>query len=370
MINVEHKDNTVADFPGNGLKYTGIDVLAHEIRGPLHAAQLSLSLIDRNPNDVNGVIDAVQVAQRQLNRINRLVEDLFDVFRLDQGKIQVDLKLISVNGLMHQAMEDCSWMMEVRDHEFRLDLLEQDVFIGGDLHRLLQVFGNLLGNAAKFTSNHGMIWFRAERQGDRVALTVRDNGQGIKAETMPTIFDFYSQETNGQGGGMGIGLALVKRLIELQGGSVAVESDGLGCGAKFTVTFPVLEGSLPCDEHVDLSTNISTSVLVIDDDESAAKTLAKIITLNGNEAFSVHTGLDGVREAVFRKPDVVLIDISLPDIGGSEVAMRIRKVLPNANLVALTGYWKINEEHVFDHHLVKPIDLPKLFEIINGRLVA
>ena len=215
-------------------------VLAHEVRNPLNNAANAVALIERSPEDRGMVINCAQIMKRQITRISRLVDDLFDLSTINQGKMTLDSGPVSVNHIMELAVDDTACEMETKNHAFTLLPLDKDVRISGDENRLLQVFCNLLSNAAKYTNEHGKICFSAAIEGSDVVFRVTDDGIGISSTAIDTIFDLFIQENPASGrGGIGLGLALVKRLVELHGGQVGVTSPGPGLGSTFVVRLPI-----------------------------------------------------------------------------------------------------------------------------------
>ncbi len=319
---------------------------------------------------------AQSIMERQLKSLMRLVDDLLDMSRITQGKIELRRQIVELASVVEQAIETVRPMIDAHEHKLNVSLPDGPVPLNADPTRLAQIIGNLLNNAAKYSNRGGHIWLSASSAGNELVLHVRDSGIGIDSAALPKVFDMFVQLDKGHGrthGGMGIGLTLVRRLVELHGGTVEASSSGVGEGSAFTVRMPVVV------EHATLangqtghgngasvpSPSAGRPILVVDDNVDAAKMLAALLQGRGHSVHAVHDGPSALGWLAAHVPAIVLLDIGMPVIDGYEVARRIRKrpELRDVMLIALTGWGQPEDrrrsaEVGFDHHLVKPIDLP------------
>jgi PAS domain S-box-containing protein len=347
--------------------------LAHELRNPLAPIHNALEIMLLPDADDATVCTARSIMERQLKSLVRLVDDLLDVSRITQGKIELRRHHVELSSVVAQAIETVRPMIDAQRHELTVTLPDEPLPLHVDPTRLAQVISNLLNNAAKYSEPKGHIWITAWREADHMVLEVRDAGIGLDPAVLPKVFDMFVQVDKGHGrthGGMGIGLTLVRRLVELHGGTVEAESAGLGQGSEFTIRLPVVVE--PCAEsngnnsngHKDRSTaELRRPILIVDDNVDAAKTLAMLLVGKG---YQVHTANDGPAALDWLKahaPAMILLDLGMPVVDGYEVARRIRQQpeFRDVLLIALTGWGQADDrrrsaEVGFDHHLVKPID--------------
>jgi CheY-like chemotaxis protein len=340
-------------------------ILAHEIRNPLSNLNNSVALLEREPQDVNLVLNCAQIMKRQVGRIAHLVDDLFEMSVIDQGKMNLSKTAISVNHLMQLAVDDSTCEMEVKNHNLNMSLLPEDVKVSGDLTRLIQVLCNLLGNAAKYTPNEGRIRFSGRVEEDNVILSIDDDGIGIEPRALESIFDLFSPEMRAAGKtGLGLGLALVKKLVELHDGHVSAYSEGPGKGSRFEVRLPIHHDS---GSETDLPTE-GKRVLLVEDNKDSAHSLKTIIELEGgHEVRTSGSGQEAIQDALCFDPEIVLLDLGLPGMSGEIVARILRKRLPKACIVALTGYSQPEtNDGWFDHFITKPLNFPHLFRILSA----
>jgi PAS domain S-box-containing protein len=351
--------------------------LAHELRNPLAPLRNALQIMKLSGND-QAAENVRAMMERQLSQMVRLVDDLLDVSRISQGKIELHKERLTVAAVVESALEISRPLIETAHHELTVALPPQPLLMDGDLTRLAQVLSNLLNNAAKYTPEGGHIWLTVEASGERqppdtVAIRVRDNGAGIPPDMLPRVFELFTQvdrTLERAQGGLGIGLTLVRQLVEMHGGTVEASSEGLGRGSTFTVRLPLRKeelGRVKEETHrSDSSLNLlnsSLKVLVADDNVDSARSLALLLELTGNEVRIAHDGPSALEAAAAFVPDVILLDIGMPGMSGLEVARRLRAMPPlrDAILVAQTGWGqeedrRRSEEAGFNVHLVKPVD--------------
>jgi PAS domain S-box-containing protein len=359
-------------------------MLSHELRTPL-APILNAVLLLRlhnNRNRLHGIENPVlhqsaSVIERQVGQLARLVDELLEVSRITTGRIQLHQERIAVGGVVAHAVATVRPLIGQCRQELTVSLPAQAIWLYADAARLEQVVVNLLTNAAKYTDSGGHIWLTVQQEGGEALLRVRDTGVGIAPEVLPRIFDLFTQAERSldrSQGGLGIGLALVRRLVEMHGGTVEASS-ALGQGSEFVVRLPVVpvpepQPSLPPAEKAEPS-GPSLRVLVVDDNVDTVTTLAMLVQESGHDVRTAYDGPAVLEAALDYRPDVVLLDIGLPGLNGFEVARQIRQqpALRDAVLVALTGYGREadrrrSQEAGFDHHLVKPADFGKVLQVL------
>jgi signal transduction histidine kinase/ActR/RegA family two-component response regulator len=352
--------------------------LAHELRNPLAPIRYATQLLKPGtPTEM--AADARRMIERQLGHMARLLDDLLDVSRITRGTLEIRRDTLDLRATLRHAIDAARPLAEAVEHDIRVELPNDPLPVSGDETRLIQVVGNIIDNAIKFTNPGGTIYVSAATDGAMIVATVRDTGRGISAEMLPSIFDMFVQgEPNSQAqSGLGIGLALAKQMIELHGGRIDAYSDGPRRGTEFRVLLPrVAEHPAMQDSLVD-ATKVSVlganniRVLIVDDNVDAADSLALFLKITGYQTRVAYDGRTAVEMAEILKPAVVLLDLGLPYLSGHEVARRLR-ALPwgrTARLIALTGWGQ--EEDVrrsrqsgFDEHLTKPVDPEVLIQHI------
>lgn len=354
-------------------------MLAHELRNPLgpicNAVELLHQLRNHAPQQQEQVC---QTIIRQTNHMVRLVDDLLDVSRINQGKITLRHELTELAAFVGAAVEIVQPIMEARGHTLSVNLPSQAVTLYGDSVRLAQIVGNLLHNAAKFTPIGGQIALTTELKGEALWIRVSDNGIGIAPDNTSRIFDLFSQVQRVPDRvqeGLGIGLSLVRRLVELHGGSVAVSSAGEGMGSMFEIRLTVMEVAQSAKPTSSVTTPPASSshrILVVDDSVDSAAMLCALLEMHGHTVAISNTGQEAIAAAKEFHADIIFLDIGLPDITGYEVALRIRRLpgIPRPKLVALTGYGQERDRQEalaagFDHHVVKPIKIDTLVTLIS-----
>jgi two-component system, chemotaxis family, CheB/CheR fusion protein len=363
-------------------------LLAHELRNPLAPLLNAAHLLEAAEADGAAVERAKDMLRRQIQHMARLIDDLLDVSRITQGKIRMRKQPLELESLLTRAVELNRQQLDARGQELSLSLPREPVEIDADPTRLEQIFGNLLHNASKFTSQGGHIWVTVALDGagsqspEEVVVRVRDNGVGMAPETLPHVFELFMQEDRSldrTGGGLGIGLTLVHRLVALHGGSVEAHSAGLGKGSEFVVRLPVLPPAEPKRREVAAAGTGAAAaaspsprrVLVVDDNVDTAESLALLLRLKGHEVEVAYDGPTALDAATAFHPEVVLLDIGLPGLDGYQVARRLRRRgrSPGVLLVAMTGYGQEEDqrrarEAGFDHHLVKPVDPQAIYDLL------
>ena len=353
-------------------------MLGHELRNPLSPIVTALHLIrQRKPG---GIEYELTVLDRQVAHLARLVDDLLDVSRIAQGKVDVKRDALALDAVLARAVEMASPLFEQRRHELAVSI-DPDLYVTGDLVRLSQVFANLLTNAAKYTPPGGHVAVRAAREGGEIVVSVRDDGVGIAPDMLPRVFDLFVQEKQSidrSGGGLGLGLAIVRSLVRLHGGEVAARSEGTGEGSEFVVRLPALDADARVQEtRARATTNppppsTQRRVLVVDDNVDAADLLAFALEASGFATRTAHDGPDALRLAEEFHPDVAVLDIGLPVMDGYELATRLKRKpeLAKLHMIALTGYGQPDDvrrarDAGFEEHLVKPVDIDRLQATVN-----
>ncbi len=357
-------------------------MLAHELRNPLAPIQNTLHLMTLRSENNLTLKQSIDLLERQIRHMARLLDDLLDVSRITRGKVQLQKELLNLSTVITQAVETSRPFIESRKHQLLISLPSEPLWLEADPVRLEQVFVNLLNNAAKYTDIGGRIWLKLEKEGNEAILRVRDTGIGISPEMLPRVFDLFTQANNSldrSQGGLGIGLTLVRSLVEMHGGSVSAYSAGLGQGSEFVVRLPILSGTQgPGDVETQREEDSRTArspyrrILVVDDNIDAAMTLSDLLKMWGYEVQTVHNGLAALEITQTYQPDVVLLDIGLPEMDGYEVAQQLRQKSDKIILIALTGYGqeedrRRSQEAGFNYHFTKPVNLTALQSILNTK---
>jgi signal transduction histidine kinase/ActR/RegA family two-component response regulator len=362
-----------------------IATLAHELRNPLapvrHATQV-LALAQRNAPTQHAW--ATAVIERQVRQMSLLIDDLLDVSRISRGQLRLQFEPVALAAVIHQALETSRPLIDQHGHTLTVRLPSTPVHVRADALRLAQVFANLLNNAAKYSERGSHIGLAARAEGETVLVTVRDEGIGIAADMLGRVFEPFAQGQLGTGhssGGLGIGLTLVKRLVELHGGTVSVASEGPGRGSEFSVRLPRAAEELAVpplqpEQHTAASER-QRRVLVVDDNRDAAQSLAELLMLSGHDARCAFSGDEALALAETFLPEVVLLDLGMPGRDGWSTvrAMRERAWAQRASIIAVTGWGQPQDrsrsaEAGFDGHLVKPVDLEQLLRLLARERVA
>jgi PAS domain S-box-containing protein len=351
--------------------------LAHELRNPLAPLQNGVSILKhgRMPDRVPQLLGMLE---RQLGHLVHLVDDLLDVSRVTSGKIVLRSSRVTLSAVIEAAVETCRGGLDAAGHELTIDLPAQPVPLQGDTTRLVQVFTNLLGNACKYTPDSGHLAIRARVEGSGVTIAVADDGTGIPSEMLPQVFEVFTQvksSVHRSQGGLGLGLALVKRLTEMHGGSCWAESAGLGAGSTFFVRLPLATSEPEARKAEDSvpAPRATHRVLVVDDNGDAADTLAILLELGGHAVRTVYTGTEALALISEFQPTAAILDIGLPDMTGYELAALLKRQHPHVALAALTGFVSEQDRTLarhagFDAHMAKPVDFERLESFLAGIL--
>ncbi len=352
-------------------------ILAHELRGPLAPLRNILEIMQCTDNDVALILQARATMERQLRQLVRLVDDLLDVSRINRGRMALKREHADLASVIYQAVEACRPLADQADHELVVTLPAAPLHVFADAARLAQIFGNLLNNACKYTARGGKIELRAERQANDLVVTVKDTGIGIPADKLKNIFEMFTQidqSANRRQDGLGIGLSLVKRLVEMHSGSITVSSARPGGGSEFIVRLPIVVDSAPPEQSDSIPNERPVNarrILIVDDNRDSATTLSLLLRLAGNETHTAHDGLEAVQAAAALRPKVVLLDIGLPTLNGYDVCRRIRDQSWGKRmvLIAISGWAQDSDRKKssaagFDGHFVKPVDRTALMQLI------
>jgi signal transduction histidine kinase len=353
-------------------------ILAHELRNPLQPLQTAVEVLEHDPD--KPVPQRIRkIVQRQVQHITRLVDDLLDVSRFTAGKLELRRELVDLEGIVDEAVGACRSAIEARKHVIEITGFNAPALVHGDAVRLVQCVSNLISNATKYTEPGGMVIVDWGAHGKDGFVRVTDNGRGIPPDLLPKVFDMFVQErvTPDGAGGLGLGLGLVKRLIELHGGTVRAASEGRGLGASFEIQLPLVDeatlGRLSPMRTKTRPDDRPLRAVVCDDAPDLRELVADLLRLRGHEVSVVGDGPAAIERIVAEKPDVALIDIGLPDMDGYEVARAIRNQLTGRQprLIAMTGYGQASDraaafEAGFDAHIVKPASADKILRALYG----
>jgi len=355
-------------------------MLAHELRNPLAPILHALHVLKKYDHSEPTVVWGHNLIERQINHTSRLLDDLLDVARIIQGKIRLKMDHCDLTRIIMHAVEDCRPMIEARKHRLVLSVPDEPQWLNGDATRLEQIITNLLNNAAKYTDEGGKITLSVITEGNYVLVRIADTGVGISPDLLAHVFDLFTQADRSLAhsqGGLGLGLTLVRQLVEKHDGTVTASSGGIGQGSTFTVQLPLLPVSqsavIPIHELPDSPVPLLSAlrIMVVDDYIDAAESLSMLLQMEGHEVRMAHCGLQAIELAQEFRPQVALLDIGLPGINGYELANRLR-ALPEtqeAVLIALTGYGQSEDRSRsqmagFDHHLLKPVNFVTLSELL------
>jgi signal transduction histidine kinase len=354
-------------------------LLAHELRNPLAPVRNAAAVLRLKGTTDPELALCHDVIERQVRHLTRLVDDLLDVSRITQGKIRLRLETVELGAIVNAAVETSRPLIESHRHELVVNMPESPVEIHGDRERLTQVVANLLNNATKYQKEGGRIELTARRDGNQAVITVLDRGIGISSPMLPHVFDLFSQEERASGhaqGGLGVGLSLVKKLVELHDGTVQVTSPGVGQGSTFSVRGPCMPDRpsvAPAAEkpHPAPSGEARRRILVVDDNRDSAESMAMLLRLAGHEVLVALDGTKALEIAAAERPGILIVDIGMPGMDGYELCRRVRQMgLVDARIIALTGYGQERDRQRaqaagFDFHAVKPVAIPELTKLIT-----
>ena len=367
-------------------------ILAHELRNPLGPIRHAVKILRARTPNPDELSWATNIIDRQTEHMTRLVDDLLDVSRITRGTLELRRERVDVAAILKHVVEASSALLERNHHQLKVTAPSQPLYVEGDLTRLTQVVTNLLDNAAKYTDPGGKVWLSGEREGDMAVIRVKDSGIGIPSEMQPRIFDMFTQSVPSlerAQGGLGVGLALVERLVKLHGGTVTAYSAGAGQGSQFTIRLPVAQAQKATAAERREATvgpaEIRCRVLVVDDNVDSVDSLAMLLRMMGHEVETASDGEAALQKAEAFHPDVAILDIGLPKVNGYDLAKQIRQRpwAKDTVLVALTGWGQAQHrrrsvEAGFNHHLTKPVEFDVLQQILaaadtclpNGNVAA
>jgi PAS domain S-box-containing protein len=356
-------------------------VLAHELRNPLAPILTGLEIMRIRSGSMDTVMNVRGMIERQVKQLSHLINDLLDIARVTNGKVEIKKESVDLKGIVSNAVETSLPLIQKGGHEFSLKLDAAPLPVSADAARIAQVIGNLLTNAAKYTPHGGNIKLTAEREGSEAVISVIDSGIGIPGESLESVFDMFSQVGRNMQhaqGGLGIGLSLVRQLVGLHGGTVAASSEGAGKGSTFVVRLPLDLETAPAGSGADGPEAAATArktfrILVADDNVDAATTLASLLEMYGHDLRVAHDGPQGLQIAEQFHPEIVFLDIGMPGMTGYEVARRLRqmKALARSTIVAVSGWGTKDdrtraEEAGFDMHFTKPVTVAHLSDFLTS----
>jgi signal transduction histidine kinase/CheY-like chemotaxis protein len=355
--------------------------LAHELRNPLAPIRTGLDILRLRSGDAQATQRATDIMERQLRQMVRLVDDLLDVSRINTGKFAIKMGRVELKAVVNDALEVVRSYVELHGHELAIDLPDRPVFLHGDATRLAQILSNLLNNAAKYTNRGGRVSLKASVEDKTLTLVVSDNGIGIAPDMLDNVFEMFVQvdstleRTNA---GLGVGLSLARRLVELHGGTITAGSAGLGKGSTFTVRLPiVVEPELPTKPTpAAFISGEAYRILLADDNVDFVNSIGALLSAMGHSVVITHNGPDALTAAARFCPDYAFLDIGLPQMSGYDLARGIRRLSCGAMtvLIAVTGWGQEKDRQLafeagFDHHMVKPVRFEQIEEILGNRSI-
>jgi signal transduction histidine kinase/ActR/RegA family two-component response regulator len=353
-------------------------MLAHELRNPLAPMSNALEILRTPEGDGEQTSAAIAMIERQLRHLSRIVDDLLDVARITRDKLELRKERVDLTSLLSHAVETCRPLAESFGHRLDVAIPNELLLVDADPVRLVQVFSNLLTNACRYTNRDGRISLATRRQGDEIVVSVKDDGIGIPRAMLTRIFEIFTQgkkSSEQSESGLGVGLALVKQLVELHGGTVEARSEGSGHGSEFLVRLPALLGAEApgAEQPNQRRSGVGRRILVVDDNRDAAESLSLLLQLSGNETSVAHDGPAALDAAAAFRPEVILLDLGLPGMNGHAVcqALRARASGGEIVIIALTGWGREQDVRAssdagFDHHLVKPVDRATLMRVLDA----
>ena len=360
-------------------------MLAHELRNPLAPLRNGLQIMQLSGSDSVMAAEACKMMERQIGNMVRLIDDLLDLSRISKGKLELRKEKIDLRLVVQDALETSRPLIEGASHQLSVIMPAQPVFVCVDRVRLAQVFANLLNNSAKYTERGGQITLTVERHGTDAVVKVKDNGMGISSTVLPKVFDLFTQADRSlerSQSGLGIGLSVVRGLVDMHGGIVEAASEGLGKGSEFivrlsTVVSPDLEAELKDGGNGNIYAPSKYRILVVDDNKDAAISLAMMLKIMGHDTRTAHDGMEALEAARTFLPDVIMLDIGLPQLNGYDVCRRIRGEPWGKDiiLIAVTGWSqeedkRLSKEAGFNFHMLKPVDPQAVVKLLTGLLLA
>ncbi len=373
VTKISEQDSAKSDF---------LAILAHELRNPLAPVLSTLELLRlrRTPEEEEATILAG--AEQRLHMMGRLLDDLLDISRVSEKRLKLQKEHVDLRDVAARSVESAKPLIEKFKHRLDVSLPEPGITLFADPLRIEQVLVNVLNNAAKYTPEGGLIEFRADTRGNRAVVTIRDNGTGIEQHMLGRIFEPFLQVSNTKYGtsGVGVGLALAKELVKLHDGTISALSAGLGRGSTFVIEFPTVQKTTPADTSknptaVPERTTGPLNILIVDDNQAGTEALGRLLSFRGHNATLSYTGQDGIDKALATNPDVILLDIGLPDIEGYAVARRLRTSGCESFIIALTGYGQDDDRRKAldagcNGHLTKPVGLQDIEMAFRSRFGA
>jgi CheY-like chemotaxis protein len=356
-------------------------MLSHELRNPLAPIRNAVEILEMSDVSDPTVVWSRDVIGRQVTQLARLVDDLLDVSRITSGKIALVQSSLDMRTVVDHAVESCRAQMETRKHRVTVAVPDHALCVNGDSARLVQVLTNLLSNAAKYTPDGGLISLTLEQHGRDAVVRVSDDGVGMHADLLMRVFELFAQGERTLArseGGLGVGLTLVRRLIEMHGGSVSAVSEGPGLGSTFELRLPITATTAHTDErnlaaHAFANAGRAHRILVVDDNADSSASMAALLSMRGHEVLTALDGASALLALNDFAAELVLLDIGLPGLTGYDVAREIRRRHTSGEMVlcAMTGYGQDDDRRRthdagFDHHLTKPVSMSALYEIIGG----
>jgi signal transduction histidine kinase/ActR/RegA family two-component response regulator len=345
-------------------------MLAHELRNPLAPIYSASELLSRTLAAQPHAQAAIATIKRQATQLTRLVDDLLDVSRITQGRVDLKRDTLELSGVIAQALETVEPLIREKHHEVFITADYKPLHVSGDFVRLVQCVINLLTNAAKYTDAGGQIRIETRARDGVAVIGIADTGVGMSPELLPRVFDLFVQSDrtlDRSQGGLGIGLSVVKRLVEMHGGRIDARSGGVGQGSTFEISLPLVPPPAASARQVEPLKSSPKRVFIVDDNADAADTLALLLQIEGHEVQAVHTPADALEQIELFQPDVALVDIGLPELNGYELVRRLKKQpsLAAVKFVAVTGYGQVEDRRRvrdagFNDHLVKPVSMPAL----------
>ncbi len=355
--------------------------LAHELRNPLAPIRTGLDILRIRSGDAQATQRATDIMERQLRQMVRLVDDLLDVSRINTGKFTIKMGRVELKAVVNDALEVVRSYIELHGHELEIDLPDRPVFLHGDATRLAQILSNLLNNAAKYTNRGGRVGLSASVEDKTLVLEVADSGIGLAPDMLDSVFEMFVQVDSTlerSNAGLGVGLSLARKLVELHGGTIEARSEGLGHGSQFVVRLPIVVEPEPLTKPTPAAF-ISTEtyrILLADDNVDFVNSIGALLTAMGHSVVITHNGPDALAAAARFCPDYAFLDIGLPHMSGYDLARGIRKLQSGAMtvLIAVTGWGQEKDRQLafeagFDHHMVKPVRFEQIEEILSNRAV-